>query len=183
MKTAIELLYPTTLVSQRRDGGGFKGYGGGKGRSAHEAQGVWEESNTSNDYIQPDMDIEDWLFYEDPVEKLADEVPDYLPENLARELHEVYATHRENRARLAKAVKARGFYVNKSKGGKKDKKKKGSKGKKDKKKGGKKSQAEKEKEKQKRKEKKQKEAEKKKKQEEAKNKREVIANAKKARAT
>eukprot|EP00913_Durusdinium_trenchii_P016249 g15271.t1 len=119
MKTAIELLYPTTLVSQRRDGGGFKGYGGGKGRSAHEAQGVWEESNTSNDYIQPDMDIEDWLFYEDPVEKLADEVPDYLPENLARELHEVYATHRENRARLAKAVKARGFYVNKSKGGKK----------------------------------------------------------------
>ena len=119
MKTAIELLYPTTLVSQRRDGGGFKGYGGGKGRSAHEAQGVWEESNTSNDYIQPDMDIEDWLFYEDPVEKLADEVPDYLPENLARELREVYATHRENRARLAKAVKARGFYVNKSKGGKK----------------------------------------------------------------
>ena len=42
-----------------------------------------------------------------------------LIENLARELHEVYATHRENRARLAKAVKARGFYVNKSKGGKK----------------------------------------------------------------
>jgi hypothetical protein len=63
------------------------------------------------------MELEDWLYYEDPVEKLAEyDMPDYLPENLARELHEVYATHRENRARLAKAVKARGYYVTKGKG-------------------------------------------------------------------
>ena len=91
-----------------------KGYG--KGRSAHEVQGQWNDAQTA-DGTSNDMELEDWLYYEDPVEKLAEyDMPDYLPENLARELHEVYATHRENRARLAKAVKARGYHVTKGKG-------------------------------------------------------------------
>ena len=43
------------------------------------------------------MELEDWLYYEHPIEKIAEyDMPDYLPKNLARELHEVYATHREN---------------------------------------------------------------------------------------
>ena len=130
VKKAVELLYPqTTVTSRHRD----KGYG--KGRTAHEVQGNWDESQSqqpegAQQGQDPNMDLEDWLYYEDPVEKLADyDIPDYLPENLARELHEVYATHRENRARLAKAVKARGFYVSKGKGKKgKSKGKDGSKG-------------------------------------------------------
>ena len=108
VKAAVELLYPQTAVAPRRDRD-YKGFG--KGRMAHEVQGTWDDS------YEHSMDLEDWLFYEDPIEKTAEwDNADYLPENLARELHEVYNTHRENRARLAKAVKARGFYVNKGKG-------------------------------------------------------------------
>ena len=111
VRSAVELLYPLTTVAVRRDRD--KGYGGKGGRAAHETQQGWNEPEQNNS----EMELEDWLFYEDPIEKIAEsDVPDYLPENLARELHEVYATHRENRARLAKAVKARGFYVNKGKG-------------------------------------------------------------------
>ena len=111
VKQAVELLYPQTNVPRSRDRDQGKQYG--KGRSAHEtSQGTWDEPSNNVD----NMDLEDWLYYEDPIENLADyDVPDYIPEGLARELHEVFATHRENRAKLAKAVKARGFYVNKGK--------------------------------------------------------------------
>ena len=111
VKQAVELLYPSTTVPQRSREP-YKQYG--KGRSAHETtQGDWSHEA----YVTENMDIEDWLYYEDPVEKIAEvETTEGIPDGLQHELHTVFATHRENRARLAKAVKARGFYVNKSKG-------------------------------------------------------------------
>lgn len=110
VKQAVDLLYPQTYVHQRRDN---QQYRQGKGRTARET-GTWEEPHSAD---TTNMDIEDWLYYEDPVERLAEsDSVGYLPEPLARELHEVFATHRENRAKLARAVKARGFYTNKGKG-------------------------------------------------------------------
>ena len=76
--------------------------------------------------------LEGWLMDYDPVEMLADvEMNGGVPEDLTRELHHCFATHRENRQKLAKAVKARGFYVSgSSNAGKGKKGQKGSKGKK-----------------------------------------------------
>ena len=116
VKQAVELLYPQTMVSApRRNFDHSKGAGK---RQAHEAQGQGDDAQyatSSTDLAS--MDLEDWLYYEDPIERLADyDTPEWMPEGLARELHEVFATHRENRAKLAKAVKARGFYTGKGKG-------------------------------------------------------------------
>jgi hypothetical protein len=55
------------------------------------------------------------------VELLAEAEVEALPEDVARELHTCFSTHRENRQRLAKAVQARGYYVNTG-GGSKGKK-------------------------------------------------------------
>lgn len=110
----MELFYPNTNVRGKEYGRGQP-----KGRNAHEAnQGIWKAPDPAeNDFHG---DYEAWLNNEDPIEYLAhiDNDLEYLPEALARELHEVFATHRENRAKLARAVKARGFFVKSGKGAK-----------------------------------------------------------------
>ncbi|CAE7586371.1 RE1 [Symbiodinium natans] len=55
--------------------------------------------------------VENWIYDLDPVEQLASAELEEIPEDLARELHLCFATHRENRQKLARAVQARGFYV------------------------------------------------------------------------
>ena len=110
IKAAVDLLYPQTYVNARR--GAFDqntGRGYGKSRTAHETQGHWD----GNETYDTEVDLETWLEKEDPVQTdLADADVEYL----ARQLHEVFATHRENRQKLAQAVKARGFYLKNSHG-------------------------------------------------------------------
>eukprot|EP00913_Durusdinium_trenchii_P020900 g19638.t1 len=114
VKAAVDLLYPQTYVNRGRTtydkpSDGRSSYG--KGRTAHETQGHWEPEVSTEE-----VDLEEWIVSEDPIESLADAEVEYLPEPLARELHEVFATHRENRQKLAAAVKARGFYLKSGKG-------------------------------------------------------------------
>ncbi|CAL1151001.1 unnamed protein product [Cladocopium goreaui] len=110
IKQAVELLYPNVYVGR----GGYS-YGNrgppGKGRSAHEAHATGEPGDIPTWDATEDQ-LEGWLYENDPVEALAEvELCQGLPEEVSRELHQVFATHRENRQKLAKAVKARGFYV------------------------------------------------------------------------
>ena len=118
IKKAVDLLYPTVTVRP----GATAGKGGyGRARGAHEVQNdAW-----SGDWPMPeatDPQLDEWLEYYDPVEHIAenfayDDAEAPLPEELARELHTVFTSHRENRQKLAKAVQARGYYVKgKSKG-------------------------------------------------------------------
>ena len=121
IKQAVELLYPTVVVKQADNRGRP-----GRGRGAHEVQqqsdawyGDWPMPDAS------DQQFGEWLEYHDPVETVAEafsyEEEQAIPEGLARELHGCFASHRENRQKLAKAVQARGYYVKgkgKSKGGK-----------------------------------------------------------------
>ena len=130
MKKAVDLLYPNVVVRQATSGG--KGY---RGRGAHEVHqsDQWTADWSVPDLSDPQVSWEDWLYENDPVEAIVEHtVHDYanavvLPENLAQELHSCFATHRENRQKLAKAVQARGYYV-KGKGKGKSKGKKGGKG-------------------------------------------------------
>eukprot|EP00913_Durusdinium_trenchii_P002034 g1880.t1 len=131
MKQAIDVLYPNTLVGNRH----YTHRPAGKGRGAHEAHTM--DQQQTDEVPLPSWDaseeqLEGWLMDYDPVEMLADvEMNEGVPEDLTRELHHCFATHRENRQKLAKAVKARGFYVSgSSNAGKGKKGQKGSKGKK-----------------------------------------------------
>eukprot|EP00439_Symbiodinium_sp_Y106_P076752 s2863_g15.t2 len=134
MKQAVELLYQNTPV---RSGppGNPQGHRG-RARATHElhaeALDLW---NKQPDWNATEEQWGNWLQDYDVVENLADYDFEEIPEDIARELHTCFQTHRENRQRLAKAVQARGFYVggaSKGKGrGKGDSKGKGkSKGKK-----------------------------------------------------
>ena len=131
MKQAIDVLYPNTLVGNRH----YTHRPAGKGRGAHEAHTM--DQQQTDEVPLPSWDaseeqLEGWMMDYDPVEMLADvEMNEGVPEDLTRELHHCFATHRENRQKLAKAVKARGFYVSgSSNAGKGKKGQKGSKGKK-----------------------------------------------------
>ena len=121
VKQAVELLYPTVQVRSGRDPGRDFRDRGGKPRSAHEAR-QWDDEWRLPDATATEEQILNWLADFDPAEALVEQDLDNLPEDLAKNLHSCLATHRENRQRLAKAVQARGFYVNSGKG------KKGSKG-------------------------------------------------------
>ena len=115
VKQAIELLYSTVQVRSGRDAP--RDYrGGGKARGAHEAH--WEYSSEWRlpDSAATEDQISNWLYDHDPAEMIAEQDLDGLPEDLAKALHSCMATHRENRQKLAKAVQARGFFVNSGKG-------------------------------------------------------------------
>ena len=127
MKQAVELLYPNVPVKLGNYDYKPKQF---RGRGAHEVQ----HSDWFQEWPMPDaadQHFGEWLAYYDPVEAVADTFfrdNDTLPESIAVELHSCFASHRENRQKLAQAVQARGFYV-KGKGGKgKSKGKAGSKG-------------------------------------------------------
>ena len=124
LKQAIDVLYPNTLVS--------KGYtpsrSQGKGRGAHEVHAESTESSWPS-WDASEEQLEDWLWENDPIETLANaDLQPGVPEEVSRELHQCFATRRENRQKLAKAVKARGFYVSGGNAGKGKKGGKGSKG-------------------------------------------------------
>ena len=142
IKKAVELLYPNVVVRQPFNSGGKS-----RGRGAHEAQqvGQSDQYQTNWNWNLPDHGetapaIEAWIYNNDPIEALADQHVDMtmLPEGLARDLHTCFASHRENRQKLSRAVQARGYYVkgHQNKGGKKGGKGKGGKGKGGKSKGG-----------------------------------------------
>ena len=121
LKQAIDVLYPNTLVS--------KGYtpsrSQGKGRGAREVHAESTEPSWPS-WDASEEQLEDWLWENDPIETLANaDLQPGVPEEVSRELHQCFATRRENRQKLAKAVKARGFYVS---GGNASKGKKGGKG-------------------------------------------------------
>ena len=134
IKKAVELLYPSVVVRPAVHAGK------GRARGAHEAHqaGQSDQYQAGWNWDLPEHGeaaaaIEDWIYNNDPVEALAEQHVDHttLPEGLARDLHTCFASHRENRQKLARAVQARGYYVNKgqSKGGKKGGKGKPGKGK------------------------------------------------------
>ena len=119
MKKAVDLRYPTTTIRAAYQGG----KGAGRARGAHEVQGQqadgWGEGWPMPEDTDPQID--QWIEYYDPVERIAEifHLDEYetIPEGLARELHSCFTSHRENRQKLAKAVQARGYYVKgKSKG-------------------------------------------------------------------
>lgn len=119
IKEAVELLYPNVVVNKSYQN---KGYGGGRGRGAHEAHHYEFGYDNVPGPEATSEQIEAWLVDHDPAEAFADnEVVEALPEDVARELHTCFSTHRENRQRLAKAVKNRGFYVSDKGKGKKGK--------------------------------------------------------------
>lgn len=119
IKEAVELLYPNVVVNKSYQS---KGYGGGRGRGAHEAHHYEFGYDNVPGPEATSEHIEAWLVDHDPAEAFADnEVVEALPEDVARELHTCFSTHRENRQRLAKAVKNRGFYVSDKGKGKKGK--------------------------------------------------------------
>eukprot|EP00435_Cladocopium_sp_Y103_P026045 s2476_g6.t1 len=110
IKEAVELLYANVTVN--RNYVQRSNYGGnGRGRAAHEVHATEFGFDCVPSPEASTEQIEAWLQDYDPAEALADVDVDSLPEDLARELHTCFATHRENRQRLAKAVKNRGFYV------------------------------------------------------------------------
>ncbi|CAE7744915.1 RE1 [Symbiodinium sp. KB8] len=125
VKQAIELLYPTVQVRSGRDQG-REGYrdqrAGGRARGAHETRWEYDPEWRLPASGATEEQVANWLLDHDPAEMIAEQDMDELPEDLARNLHSVMATHRENRQKLARAVQARGFYVSGGKG------KKGSKG-------------------------------------------------------
>ena len=119
MKAAVELLYQNVNVRTNTAGGrDVRDRGGRGGRAAHEAH--IQQSPISHDYADlwklpgneaTEEQVENWIYDLDPVEQLASAELEEIPEDLARELHLCFATHRENRQKLARAVQARGFYV------------------------------------------------------------------------
>ncbi|CAE7230751.1 RE1, partial [Symbiodinium sp. CCMP2456] len=125
VKQAIELLYPTVQVRSGREPGrdGHRDQrAGGRARGAHETRWEYDPDWRLPASGATEEQVANWLLDHDPAEMIAEQDMDELPEDLARSLHSVMATHRENRQKLARAVQARGFYVNGGKG------KKGSKG-------------------------------------------------------
>ena len=119
IKEAVELLYPNVLVNKSYQN---RNYGGGRGRGAHEAHHYEFGYDNVPGPEATSEQIEAWLMDHDPAEAFADnESVEVLPEDVARELHTCFSTHRENRQRLAKAVKNRGFYVSDKGKGKKGK--------------------------------------------------------------
>ena len=132
MKKAVELLYMNVPVRGRDPPAPGRA---GRYRQTHEVHGdlFWNQP-VPNEWAT-EAQLEAYLLDFDPAERLAENFDtdscDNLPEDVARELHTCFTTHRENRQRLAKAVQARGYYVgNRSKGKGKDKSKSKGKGKK-----------------------------------------------------
>ena len=117
MKQAVELLYQNTPV---RSGPPNNPQGHrGRTRATHEMHAdttdLWRRQP---DWSASEEQWGNWLQDYDPVESLFDTDFEEIPEDIARELHSCYQTHRENRQRLAKAVQARGFYVGSASKGK-----------------------------------------------------------------
>ena len=109
IKQAVELLYQGVVVRGNREG---REPPVRRQRAAHEAQ-QWDYGDLRTpSAAATDEQIQTWIADYDPIEALADADVDELPEEVARELHECFSTHRENRQRLSRAVQARGFYVN-----------------------------------------------------------------------
>ena len=114
MKKAVELLYMNVPV--RTGGRDPPPLGrGGRQRQAHEVHGdqFWHQP-VPNEWAT-EAQLEAYLLDFDPAERLAENFGldncELLPEDVARELHSCFSTHRENRQRLAKGVQARGYYV------------------------------------------------------------------------
>ncbi|CAE7633950.1 GIP, partial [Symbiodinium sp. KB8] len=125
VKQAIELLYPTVQVRSGREPGRDAHRdqrAGGRARGAHETRWEYDPEWRLPSSGATEEQVANWLLDHDPAEMIAEQDMEELPEDLAKTLHSVMATHRENRQKLARAVQARGFYVNGGKG------KKGSKG-------------------------------------------------------
>ena len=114
MKKAVELLYMNVPV---RAGGRDPPQPGrgGRQRQAHEVHGdqFWYQPVPNERATE--AQLEAYLLDFDPAERLAENFDldncELLPEEVARELHSCFSTHRENRQRLAKAVQARGYFV------------------------------------------------------------------------
>ena len=113
IKQAVDLLYPNVMVRSGREFTSYKGHG--KHRGAHEAHHEWAERSEPSSPLAwdaSDEQVESWIYDHDPIEALADvELHEGIPEDISRELHSCFTTHRENRMKLAKAVQARGYYV------------------------------------------------------------------------
>ncbi|CAE6964690.1 unnamed protein product [Symbiodinium sp. CCMP2592] len=124
LKQAVELLYQNVTVRAGASARPDQGHRG-RQRGAHEThREEWDFWGKAPDWNATEEQLQNFLYDHDPVENLAEcELAYEIPEDMARELHTCFQTHRENRQRLAKAVQARGFYVGGSKG-----KAKGSKG-------------------------------------------------------
>ncbi|CAE7161267.1 unnamed protein product [Symbiodinium necroappetens] len=125
MKQAVELLYQNVVVKSGAPGRNDPGHRG-RPRGTHEThREEWDLWVRTPDWNATEDQLNNFLYDYDPVENLAEcDLASDLPEDVARELHTCFQTHRENRQRLAKAVQARGFYV----GGSSKGKSKGSKG-------------------------------------------------------
>ena len=125
MKQAVELLYPNVTIRAAA----HPDTRNRRPRGAHESQ---QTTDAWFDWAMPDaMDpaFPEWVEYHDPFEAVAEILEAdtaALPEPLARELHSCFASHRENRQKLAKAVQARGYYVRSKGKGKSSSKGKGS---------------------------------------------------------
>ena len=90
MKQAVELLYQNVTVKS----------------GAHREE--WDLWVRTPEWNATEEQLTNFLLDYDPVENLAEcELASEIPEDVARELHTCFQTHRENRQRLAKAVQAR----------------------------------------------------------------------------
>ena len=119
MKQAVELLYQNVTVKAGRDRDANQGGFRGRQRAAHETHNTNEWNADLWRVPEPhasEEQIGNWLYDHDPVEALAEVEMTEIPEHMARELHACFASHRENRQRLARAVQARGYYVGGGKG-------------------------------------------------------------------
>ncbi|CAE7233125.1 GIP, partial [Symbiodinium necroappetens] len=119
MKQAVELLYQNVTVKAGRDRDANQGGFRGRQRAAHETHNTNEWNADLWRIPEPhasEEQIGNWLYDHDPVEALAEVEMTEIPESMARELHACFASHRENRQRLARAVQARGYYVGGGKG-------------------------------------------------------------------
>ena len=105
LETAVETLYPPPVTDSHKLAGNWPHGKGNRWKSAHIAGWTpWGYPEAS------------WEAPEDPLENyMVDGESEELPEGLAKELHTAYAGYRDNRDRLAAAVKARGFIKGKGK--------------------------------------------------------------------
>ena len=112
MKQAVELLYQNVTVKSGQGGRNDLGHRG-RPRGTHEThREEWDFWGKMPEWNATEEQLNNFLLDHDPVENLAEcELAQEIPEEVARELHTCFQTHRENRQRLAKAVQARGFYV------------------------------------------------------------------------
>ena len=103
VKQAIELLYPTVQVRSGREPGRDAHRdqrAGGRARGAHETRWEYDPEWRLPSSGATEEQVANWLLDHDPAEMIAEQDMEELPEDLAKTLHSVMATHRENRQKL-----------------------------------------------------------------------------------